>query len=155
TLNESLGRGDLLALRLDGEHGAGVDRLVIEEHGAGAAGTAVADPFAAGDVEVIAQRVEQGDARLDLGFELVAVNGEGQGDWSWPHADGIGFLVLGGGLSEGGGAAGDGSGRRSQAGAAQELPARKAGPAIAIRCVAHRWNSSRCNPLHRRTIGET
>ena len=56
---------------LEGEHGAGVDRLAVEHDGAGAAGAAVADALAAGDVEVVAQGVEQRDARLDVGGDFL------------------------------------------------------------------------------------
>ena len=57
---------DVLAAGLEGEHGAGVDRAAVEHDGAGAAGAAVADALAAGHVEVVAQGVEQRDARLDV-----------------------------------------------------------------------------------------
>ena len=67
-VDQRLGRLDLLALGLQGQHGAGVDRLAVEQDGAGAAGAAIADALAAGDVEVIAQGVEQRDARLDAGW---------------------------------------------------------------------------------------
>ena len=69
-VDQRLGGLDLLALGFEGEHGAGVDRLAVEHDGAGAAGAAVADALAAGDVEVVAQGVEQRDARLDVGGHL-------------------------------------------------------------------------------------
>src|SRR5262249_1132370 len=52
-VHEGLGGLDRLALGLEGEDRAGVDRLAVEQDGARAAGTAVADALAAGDVEVV------------------------------------------------------------------------------------------------------
>ncbi len=86
---QRLGRLDLAALGFQGQHGAGVDRLAVEHDGAGAAGAAVADALAAGDVEVVAQRVEQRDARLDAVGHLGAV--DGQCDLGRRGADGWGF----------------------------------------------------------------
>src|SRR5688572_27620336 len=62
------------ALGLDGEHGAGVDGLAFEEDGAGAAGAAVADLLGAGEVEVVAQGVEQGDPGLESGLARLAID---------------------------------------------------------------------------------
>ena len=59
-----LGRLYRLALGFEREHAAGIDRLAVEHHGAGAAGAAIADALAAGDIEVIPKGVEQGDPRL-------------------------------------------------------------------------------------------
>ena len=57
-----------------------VDALAVDDDGAGAAGAAVADPLGAGEIEVIAQRVEQGDARLDGEVDGFAVDVERDGD---------------------------------------------------------------------------
>ena len=78
--SSALGRLDLLALGFQGQHGAGVDGLAVEHDGAGAAGAAIADALAAGDVEVVAQGVEQRDARLDGGGHFGAVDVEGDLD---------------------------------------------------------------------------
>ena len=95
-VDQRLGRLDLLALRLEREHGAGVDRLAVEQDGAGAAGAAVADALAAGDVEVVAQGVEQGDARLDVGGHGRAVDVEGELDTARSHGGrGIGLFPAG------------------------------------------------------------
>ena len=59
---------------------AGVDALAVHDHRAGAAGAAVADPLGAGHVEMIAQRVEQRDARLDRQAYGFAVDLEGDRD---------------------------------------------------------------------------
>src|SRR5262245_2050507 len=64
-LFESFDGPNLLALRLDGQRRAGVDRLAVNDHRAGAASGAIAHAFGAGDVQIVAQRVEQRDARLD------------------------------------------------------------------------------------------
>src|SRR5262250_2161462 len=58
-IHQALGSGDRLVLRFDGEDGAGVDRLVVHEHGAGAACAAVADALRTGDLKFLAQRIEQ------------------------------------------------------------------------------------------------
>src|SRR5262249_50501967 len=41
-LHQTFGGDDGLALRLDGEYGAGVDGLIVHENGAGAAGATIA-----------------------------------------------------------------------------------------------------------------
>src|SRR5262245_53557995 len=71
---------DRAALGLDGEHAAGIDRPAVEDHGAGAAGAAVADLLGAGQVEMVAQGVEQGDPRLEPGLKGLAVDLEGHRD---------------------------------------------------------------------------
>ncbi len=71
---------DLLALRVDGEHGAAIHHLFVDDDGAGAAGAAVADALGAGQIELIAQGVEQSGARLDRGFVTPAVDVERDGD---------------------------------------------------------------------------
>ena len=71
---------DVAALRIDGEDGAGVDALAVEDDGAGSTGAAVADLLGAGVIQVIAQRVEQRDAGLDGEVDGLAVDVEGDGD---------------------------------------------------------------------------
>ena len=56
----------LFALALDREAGTGEDRLAIDDDGAGTAVGGVADMLGAGEAQVVAERVEQGDPRLDL-----------------------------------------------------------------------------------------
>ena len=76
SLREALDGGDLVALRVDGQLHAGVGRLAVDQHGARAAGGAVADFLRAGEGTVIAQRVEQGHARLELEIFFLAVDRE-------------------------------------------------------------------------------
>ena len=71
---DSFHRCDLAALGLDGEHGAGINRVAIDQDGAGAASAAVADFLAAGEVEPIAQRVEQRNAGLDVNFAPLSID---------------------------------------------------------------------------------
>ena len=55
---------DVLALRVDGQDGAAVHGFAVDDDGAGAAGGPVAHALGAGQIQMIAQRVEQGNARL-------------------------------------------------------------------------------------------
>ena len=115
--DERLGRLDRLALGFQGEHGAGIDRLAVERDRAGPAGAAIADALAAGDVEVIAQGVEQRDARLDRGGHFGAVDVERELDGPWADGDGVGV----GGLGDGHGSPGQsGRGRRGGAGTSRK-----------------------------------
>src|SRR5829696_2457941 len=67
-LREALDGADPLPLRFDRQCRAGVDRLAVRNHRAGAAGAAIAHPLRAGDrwIGPRAQRVEQRHSRLDL-----------------------------------------------------------------------------------------
>src|SRR5205085_2124209 len=76
-LCEAFDRTDLLALRLDRERRARVDRLAVDDHRARAARPAVADAFHTGHLEPRAQRIEQRDARLELEPMHLAVDIEG------------------------------------------------------------------------------
>ena len=57
---------NVLALRVDGQNGATVHGFPVEDDGAGAAGGPVAHALGAGQIQMVAQRVEQGDARLQV-----------------------------------------------------------------------------------------
>jgi hypothetical protein len=61
--------GDLGALVHDGQRQAGVDALAVHQHGAGAALPVVAALLGAGQVQVLAQGVEQ--ARAVVEFQRV------------------------------------------------------------------------------------
>src|SRR5437016_5653731 len=65
---------DFTAFSLDGEHRAGINRVAIDQHRAGAAGAAVANFLATGEVESVAQRVEQGHARFDVQAAALSVD---------------------------------------------------------------------------------
>ena len=67
---------DLRALGVDGEHRAGVHGFVVHQHGASAAGAAVTDSLGASELKLVAQGVQQGDARLKLRANLLAVHVE-------------------------------------------------------------------------------
>src|SRR5213592_936559 len=62
---DTLDGRDVAALSFDSEHRAGVNRMAIDDDGACAAGPAIANFLGAGQVESIAQCIEQGDTRLD------------------------------------------------------------------------------------------
>src|SRR5215471_2636987 len=63
---------DLLALDLDRQRRARVDRPAVDDHRAGAAGAAIAAALVAREIGAHAQRVEQRDARLDLEAQRLA-----------------------------------------------------------------------------------
>src|SRR5262245_47124060 len=74
---EAVHGANLLALALDRERRARVDRAAVDDHRAGAAGAAVAAAFVARHVDAHAQRVEQRHARLDRQAAHLAVDVEG------------------------------------------------------------------------------
>ncbi len=63
---QALDGGDLVAIGLDREHQAGPHRLAIDQHGAGAADAVLAAGMGAVEQEILAQRIEQGLARLRI-----------------------------------------------------------------------------------------
>ena len=67
-LRETLDRRHLAAVRLHGEHGARLDRLAVEEHGAGAARGGVAADVRPLQAELLAQEVGEQLPRLDVGL---------------------------------------------------------------------------------------
>ena len=71
-----LDRGDLVAIGLHGEHQAGAHRLAIEQHGAGAAHAVLAAGMGAVEQKILAQRIEQCLARLDVGGAVRAVDAQ-------------------------------------------------------------------------------
>ena len=75
-LAKPLHRSDLAAVVHHGQRQAGIDALAIDQHGAGAALAAVAALLGAGQVQHFAQRIEQGDARLDIELVLGAVDAQ-------------------------------------------------------------------------------
>src|SRR5215469_12565860 len=75
-LHQAFGGDDRLVLRLDGQDGAGVNGLVVHEYSAGAASAAIADTLRSGDLELLTQRIEQRDPRLQLRGVLLAVHSE-------------------------------------------------------------------------------
>ena len=73
---QAFDRGDLGAVLHDGQRQAGIDAPAVDQHRAGAALAVVAALLGAGQVEVVAQRVEQGRPRRDLELRLDAVDGQ-------------------------------------------------------------------------------
>ena len=65
-VGQALDGGDLGAVGGDREHQAGVDAAAVEQDGAGAALAVVAALLGAGQIEVLAQGVEQGGAVVDV-----------------------------------------------------------------------------------------
>ena len=63
----------------DGERQARIDPPAVDQHRAGAALAVIAALLRAGQVEMVAQRVEQGRPRRDIELRLDAV--DGQRDW--------------------------------------------------------------------------
>ena len=64
-LGEALDGADVLAVGLHGEHEAGAHRLVVDDHGAGAADAVLAADMRAGLSAVLADGVDQRAPRLD------------------------------------------------------------------------------------------
>ena len=74
---QTLDRLDARAVGLDGEHHAALDEHAVDDHRAGAAVARVAADVAAGEVEVVADEVDQQLPRLDLALVDDAVDGDG------------------------------------------------------------------------------
>src|ERR1051325_646050 len=74
---ETFDRGDRGAVRLHGEHRARLHRLPVEEDRADAALAGVAADVRAGEAELVAQEVDEEEARLDVRRLLRAVDREG------------------------------------------------------------------------------
>ena len=75
-VTQSFDGANILALRFDGQHRAGVGRLAIDNGRACSTRAAVAHALEARDVEAVAKRVEQCDARFDLERTFRAVDGQ-------------------------------------------------------------------------------
>ena len=65
-IGETLDRPDRSAFQTDGEHEAGDDAMAVEMDGAGAAGAHGATLLGAGELDMVAQRVETTASRLVL-----------------------------------------------------------------------------------------
>jgi hypothetical protein len=75
-VREPLDRRDVGAVRLDGEHGAGLHRHPVEMHGAGAALGGVAGDLRPGQAEAVADEVDEERPRLDFGLAGNAVDSD-------------------------------------------------------------------------------
>lgn len=76
---ETLDGFNLAILCVYGEHGAGVDGLAVEKHGAGTTFGTIADALGASKFELIAKSVEESDAGFELSLEKFAVYVKGDG----------------------------------------------------------------------------
>src|SRR2546430_2518368 len=63
-VSEALHGLDLVAVRLDGEHEAGADRLAVQQDGAGAAHPVLASNVRSGEAQLVAQEVGEEQPRL-------------------------------------------------------------------------------------------
>src|SRR5829696_3274230 len=76
-LLHALDRAHLGAVRLDGEHRARLRTAPVDVDGAGAAVARVAARVGAGEAELVAQEVNEEEARLDVGLPGLTVDGDG------------------------------------------------------------------------------
>ena len=77
---DALDRQDIGAVGAHRQREAGIDPPAVDQHGAGAALAAVAALLGSGQVQALAQQVEQRDARVvKLDVAPLAVDGEGDG----------------------------------------------------------------------------
>ena len=74
-LGQTLDRGDLGAVGLDGEDRAGLDAAAVDQHRARAALARVAADVRAGQQQLLAQEVDEEQARLDVALAHLAVDG--------------------------------------------------------------------------------
>src|ERR671930_2438621 len=75
-LRQALDRRDLAAVRLDGQHGAGLHGVPVEVDRAGSAHRRVAADLRAGQPDVVAEEIDEQRPRLDLRLVPDAVDGE-------------------------------------------------------------------------------
>src|SRR6266581_6519898 len=68
---------DLVPVSHDRERGAGLDRLAVEMHDAGAALRGVAADMGAGQPKIFAQKLHQQGPGVDIGVEGIAVHDQG------------------------------------------------------------------------------
>src|SRR3954471_9338829 len=87
---ETLDRRDLVAVRLDGEQRARLHRLAVEMDGASTAGRRVAADVRAGEVQLLAQRVDEELPGLDLELSANAVDGDRDVSHCEPFSRGLG-----------------------------------------------------------------
>jgi hypothetical protein len=68
---------DLVPVSHDRERGAGFDRLAVEMHDAGAALRGVAADMGTGQPQILAQKLHQQCAGIDIGIDGIAVHNKG------------------------------------------------------------------------------
>ncbi len=74
-LGQALDRRQAAALGLDGEHGAALDRLAVDQDRARAALARIASDMSACEPQVVSEIVHEQQARLDLMLVPAAVDG--------------------------------------------------------------------------------
>ena len=75
--------GHAAAVGLAGQHQAGVDRLAVDDHGAGAAVADVAAELGAGQIEMLAQQLQQRRFRRHRRAAVLAVDDDRHvGHWA-------------------------------------------------------------------------
>ena len=67
----------IFAVGLDGEHGAGLDGYSVEQDGACAAGRGIAADVGAGETRIVADEVDEEQARLNVGGVGGAIDVDG------------------------------------------------------------------------------
>ena len=77
--SNALDRLDAGAVGLDGEHRTALEGAPVHDHGAGAAAGGIAADVGAGEGQLLADEVDEQEARLDLDGVRGAVDGEGDG----------------------------------------------------------------------------
>src|SRR3989454_6597979 len=82
---QALNGGDAAPVGFDRQHGTRVDRLAVHDHRAGAARGAVAHALGSRDVQMVATRVEQRDARLKVEPVSLPVDAQRDGRFARPH----------------------------------------------------------------------
>src|ERR1051326_3335169 len=80
--SEPFERFNLPALGVDGEDGAAIHHLAVDDDGAGAAGAAVADALGCREIQAMAESIAEGGAWLDFGVIWFAVDVEGDGHFA-------------------------------------------------------------------------
>ena len=73
-LGEAFDGGDVGAVGLTDQHGAGLDRPAVDMHDAGAALAGVAADMGAGQAQMLAQQMDKQGAVLDIGRDRLAVH---------------------------------------------------------------------------------
>jgi hypothetical protein len=68
-----------MAVGLNGEDGACLDRVAVQKDGAGAAVGGVAPDVGAGETELVTEEVNEQQARLDLALVCTPVHGDVDG----------------------------------------------------------------------------
>jgi hypothetical protein len=74
-VGEAFDRLDGCALRLGGRHQAGLHQHAVDKHRAGAAFAGAAAFLVAGEIELVADQVEQAQVRRSVARNLLAVDG--------------------------------------------------------------------------------